>query len=120
MAAQYFDELETMSPESRQRYQTDALTAAVARACEKSPSAREIMDKAGAHPGDIRSLADLQKLPITRKNDLIELEKTRQYGGYLTIPVAAVPRIFISPGPVYEPLHAESIKWFAKSFWAST
>ena len=37
----------------------------------------------------------------------------------MTVPVEDVARIFISPRPIDEPLHAESIKWFAKAFWAA-
>ena len=119
MSQQYFDELETMTSEARLYYQQKALSDTVTRAYTKSVSAREILDRAGLKPQDIRTTSDLDKLPITRKNDLIDLEKKRLFGGFLTIPVEDVARVFISPGPIYEPLHSESIKWFAKSFWAA-
>jgi phenylacetate-CoA ligase len=118
-APQYFDELETMSADSRRRYQASKLAEAFIRAYSSSVSAREIMDRAGIKPEDIRTPSDLQKLSITRKNDLIELEKKLLFGGFLTIPVEDVARVFIAPGPIYEPLHSESIKWFAKSLWAA-
>jgi len=119
MPSQYFDELETMTDGARKKYQSAMLAGAVRRAYEKSVSVRGILDGAGVKPQDISTPADLQKLPIMRKNDLIDLEKKHLFGGFLTIPVEDVGRIFISPGPVYEPLHSESIKWFAKSFWAA-
>ena len=119
MSQQYFDELETMTSGARLYYQQKALSDTVTRAYTKSVSAREILDRAGLKPQDIRTTSDLDKLPITRKNDLIDLEKKRLFGGFLTIPVEDVARVFISPGPIYEPLHSESIKWFAKSFWAA-
>ena len=119
MQSPYFDHFETMSEEARARHQAAGLVETIQNAYAKSISAREIIDRAGVKPGDVKTVADLQKLPITRKNDLIDLEKQRLFGGFLTVPVEEVARIFISPGPIYEPLHAESIKWFAKSFWAS-
>ena len=119
MPQKYFDQLEAMSAAARIHYQHTALGDTVLRAYNKSISARELLDKAGIKPQDITTIADLQKLPITRKNDLIDLEKQRLFGGFLTIPVEDVERIFISPGPIYEPLHSGSIKWFAKSFWAA-
>ena len=65
-------------------------------------------------------IKDLEKLPITRKTELIELQKSKPpYGGFLAISPEDVDRVFISPGPVYEPLHAENIKWFAKSVYAA-
>jgi phenylacetate-CoA ligase len=116
---EYFDELEMMTSETRERYQQQNLVLAIKRAYEKSISAREILNKAGIKLQDIQGIKDLGKIPITRKNDLIELEKKYLFGGFLTIPIEEVERIFISPGPVYEPLHSESIKWFAKTFWAA-
>ncbi len=115
----FFDILETMPAEARLKYQQTALSVTVAGAYANSVSAREIMDRAGVKPHEIQTLGDLQKLPVIRKNDLIELEKQRLFGGFLTIPVEDVARVFISPGPIYEPLQGENIKWFAKSFWAA-
>jgi phenylacetate-CoA ligase len=63
---------------------------------------------------------DLKKVPITRKTDLIGRQKNNPpYGGLLAILPEDVERVFISPGPIYEPLHTASIKWFAKAFWAA-
>ncbi len=115
----YFDKLETMSDEVRRNYQKKGLGDAIALAYSKSVSAREIMDGVAVKPLDIKTARDLQRIPIIRKNDLIDLEKKRLFGGFLLIPVEDVARIFISPGPIYEPLHTESINWFAKSFWAA-
>jgi phenylacetate-CoA ligase len=115
----YFDKLETMSDEVRRNYQNKGLGDAIALAYSKSVSAREIMDGVAVKPLDIKTTRDLERIPIIRKNDLIDLEKKRLFGGFLLIPVEDVARIFISPGPIYEPLHTESINWFAKSFWAS-
>ena len=67
----------------------------------------------------IKKAGDLARLPITRKNDLIELEKSRPYAGFLTIPPEEVNRVFIVPGPIYEPLHTEDFPWFAKAFLAA-
>jgi len=117
---EFFDELEVMSAEARQRYQSQKLRQAVDHAYRHAPAAREILDRAGVNPGDIRTLSDLEKLPVTRKTDLIELQKADPpYGGFLAIPPEDVERVFISPGPIYEPLHTAAIKWFAKSFYAA-
>ncbi|MFC1953952.1 phenylacetate--CoA ligase family protein [Chloroflexota bacterium] len=117
---QFYDELETMTVEERRTYLNKKLHEAVDHAYHNAPSAREMLDRAGVRPADIQTIEDLEKLPITRKTDLIELQKTRPpYGGFLAIPSVDVERIFISPGPIYEPLHSRSIKWFAKSFYAA-
>ena len=116
----YFDELETMPVPQRERYLNQRLAEAVDYAYANASAAREIMDKAGVKPGDIRKMRDLEKLPITRKIDLIERQKKNPpYGGFLAIPPEQVERVFISPGPIYEPIQHSGIKWFAKSFWAA-
>jgi len=116
----FYDQLETMSAEVRRDYLDGKLREAVAHAYDNAPSAREIMDGAGLTPGDIRTVRDLERLPITRKTDLIELQKKRPpYGGFLAMPPEDVARVFISPGPIYEPLHGSNVRWFAKSFYAA-
>jgi phenylacetate-CoA ligase len=116
----YFDELEIMSPQQRERYLNQKLMEIVEYAYHQAPSARELLDRAGVSPSQIRTIKDLEKLPITTKTELIELQKSKPpYGGFLAIPPEDVDRVFISPGPIYEPLHTEKIKWFTKSFYAA-
>jgi len=117
---EFFDELEIMPPEAREEYLNHRLQLTVEHAYRNAPSVKTLFDKAGVSPAKIRTIKDLEKLPITRKTELIELQKANPpFGGFLTIPVEDVDRVFISPGPIYEPLHVESIKWFAKSFYAA-
>jgi phenylacetate-CoA ligase len=117
---EYFDELEIMPAEARARYLDQKLSAAVAYAYRHAPATKNIFDKAKIKPDQIRTVKDLEKVPITRKTDLIDLQKKNPpYGGFLTIPPENVDRVFLSPGPVYEPVQHAGIKWFAKSFWAA-
>ena len=116
----YFDDLEEMPATARQLYLERKLRQAINHAYKNAPSAREIMDRAHVKPSDIHSIKSLVKIPITRKADLIELQKSRPpYGGFLAIKPEDIERVFISPGPIYEPLHSAKIKWFARSFWAA-
>jgi phenylacetate-CoA ligase len=116
----YFDDLETMPVRERHRYLNARLAEHVGHACRNATAAKAILDRAGLVAGDIRTMEDLEKLPITRKVDLIELQKKNPpYGGFLAIPHQDVERVFISPGPIYEPIQHSGIKWFAKAFWAA-
>lgn len=120
MLGEYFDDLETMPVPNRERYLNTKLAEAVDHAYRNAPVARAIMDRAGVKPQDIRRLRDLNKLPVIRKTDLIDMQKRDPpYGGLLAIRADEVERVFISPGPVYEPIQHSGIKWFAKSFWAA-
>ena len=118
--SEYFDELETMSSGEREKYSNQKLAQTIRRAYRHAPAVRNMLDKVGIKPAEIRSISDLQKIPITRKTDLIELQKTNPpFGGFVTIPPENIDRIFISPGPIYEPIQTASIKWFAKSFYSA-
>ncbi len=117
---EYFDELETMSPAAREEYQNRKLVETVDHAYHHAPAIKELFDRAGIGPHQIQTVTDLEKLPITRKTDLIELQKKQPpYGGFLAIPQEDVERVFLSPGPVYEPIQHSGIQWFARSFWAA-
>jgi phenylacetate-CoA ligase len=117
---EFFDELEIMPADTREKYHNQQLSQTVDHAYRHAPAVKAIFDKAGVRPSQIRTVKDLEKLSITRKTDLIELQKkSPPYGGFLTVPPEDVDRIFLSPGPVYEPIQHAGIKWFAKSFWAA-
>ena len=116
----YFDDLETRPDTARRLFLERKLVQALKHAYKHAPSAREIMDRAHVNPGDIRSIKHLVRLPITRKPDLIELQKSRPpYGGFLAIKPENVERVFISQDSIYEPFHSARIKWFAQSLWAA-
>ena len=67
----------------------------------------------------IRTAKDLELLPITRKNDLIEAQKANPpFGGLLAVPQEEVERIFISPGLSMN-ISPPGIQWFARSFYAA-
>ena len=117
---EFFDELEVMPAEAREKYLNQRLHQTVNHAYRHAPAVKGILDKAGVSPSRIMTVKDLEKLPITRKTDLIESQRAKPpYGGYLAIPPRDIDRIFISPGPIYEPIQHAGIKWFAKSFWAA-
>ncbi|MBN1161125.1 MAG: AMP-binding protein, partial [Dehalococcoidales bacterium] len=116
---EYFDDLETMLPSSRQAYLDMKLSAHVAYCYNHSPAVKASFDKVGVKPGDIKTTKDLEKVPIIRKTDLLEMQKANlPYGGVTGMPLEDVERVFISPGPIYE-IQPSSYKWFAKAFWAA-
>ncbi|MFC1967032.1 phenylacetate--CoA ligase family protein [Chloroflexota bacterium] len=117
---EYFDELEVMSAAARQAYFDKKLAETVDNVYRNAPAIRDIFDRAGVGPSLVRTVKDLELLPVTRKTDLIELQKKKPpYGGFSVIPPEDVERVFLSPGPIYEPIQHSGIKWFAKSFWAA-
>jgi phenylacetate-CoA ligase len=115
----YFDAMETMPVEDRKKYHDRRLASTVKYAYINAPAVRRLLDAAGIKPSQIRTREDLEYIPITRKNELIELQKAYPpFGGLLAVPASDVERIFISPGPIYE-YQSSKIKWFARSFYAA-
>lgn len=98
----YYDERDTVSFEERRRNQVERIIRIVRHAYESAPAIRAKMDEAGVGPGDIRSLKDLEKIPITTKDDLVGMQKRNPpFGGIVTVPPNRLQSICMSPGPIY-------------------
>ncbi|WP_343651135.1 AMP-binding protein [Herbaspirillum sp.] len=98
---QQLDALERRDPAQREAQLMQALPSLLARA-QAAPGWARIL--AGIDAAAIRSRADLAQLPVTRKSDLKELQ-TREspFGGLNTTPARQLRRLFVSPGPIYDP-----------------
>jgi len=110
----YFSKLEIMTESERRRYHNRKLKQIITYAYEKAPAVKKKIDQAKIKPGDIKTVRDLEKLPITEKADLISLQKKNPpFGGFNGVPPEELGRFFISPGPIYEPgeLVYEDTRW---------
>lgn len=101
----YYDrKRETMGLRARRRYQETWVRTLVAHAWRKAPGFRRRMEAAGLRPGDIRTLEDLDRLPVIRKAAMPDLQRADPpFGGFCTVPTEDLHWIFVSPGPIYEP-----------------
>ncbi len=98
----YYDELETRDPAEREAALFAALPRQIENAKGGAPGCARIL--ADVSPGDVTSPAALARLPVTRKSDLIDLQKKDPpFGGLTTVAPGALARIFASPGPIYDP-----------------
>ncbi|MFZ5898088.1 MAG: phenylacetate--CoA ligase family protein [Bacillota bacterium] len=69
-----------------------------------SPALRAKFAEAGVELAEVRTPDDLVKLPLTRKSELAARQKDDvPFGGFLTVPLTALQRVFVSPGPIYDP-----------------
>ena len=90
---------ECLSREEMEALQLARLQETVARVYEKVPYYRAKMDEAGIAPQDIQSLADLQKLPFTTKQDMRD---TYPFGLF-AVPQEDLVRIHASSGTTGKP-----------------
>jgi phenylacetate-CoA ligase len=98
----YYDALETRGPAEREASLMAALPRIIAAAKEKAPAYRRLF--ASLRPEEITDRAALARLPVTRKSDLIEFQRREPpFGGFVAVPVSSLRRVFVSPGPIYEP-----------------
>jgi phenylacetate-CoA ligase len=76
----------------------------IQHAYANAPAVKEIMDRAGVSPDDVQGVADLDKIPVTSKDRLVELQAADPpFGGFLAVPPTQLKRIYFSPGPLYDP-----------------
>ncbi len=98
------DSLEKLPAPEREKKLNAKLKRLVKYAYDNAPGFKARMDAAGVQPSDIKSMADLPRIPVLRKDDLIRLQKENPpFGGYLAVPLSEVERIYQSPGPLFDP-----------------
>ena len=102
----FFDALETTPPDQREADLMSALPTQIENARTNSAAFAEIL--ADIDPASITSREALATLPVTRKYQLQERQQAQRadnaFGGFATMGFgAAMPRVFCSPGPIYEP-----------------
>jgi len=98
----YYDDLETRDQEQRERALFSALPPQIAHARANAPYfARLLKD---VDPTQVRNRKALAQLPVTRKSDLIALQREAPpFAGMIAVATGALGRVFSSPGPIYDP-----------------
>lgn len=80
------------------------LKAMVQTAYANVPAVKARFDAAGVRPDDIQKVADLARLPVLSKDEVVAGQQANPpFGGMLGVPLNEVSHIFFSPGPIYEP-----------------
>jgi len=112
----HMDALETRDPAAREAALLAALPAQIAHAHKNTPAFAEILN--GIHAADITSRLALAKLPVIRKYELLEKQKASRaaggsvFGGFSAVKYGPqMPRVFSSPGPLYEPEGSRADYW---------
>jgi phenylacetate-CoA ligase len=112
----FFDALETRDPQEREAALMAALPRQVAHAQARSAAMGDILK--GVDAAGVNSRAALARLPVTRKHELFERQKAQRaqdpFGGFAAVVRGpAMPRVYSSPGPIYEPEGTQRDYWRA-------
>ena len=102
MALKHYDKLESRAPAAREKALMAALPKLIAHAQKNASGWARILK--GVKASGINTRKALAQLPVTRKSELGDLQKAMPpLGGLNATPVEKLGRLFISPGPVYDP-----------------
>ena len=123
--AQHYDALETRTQAAREAAWMQALPAQIAHAQAHAPALAASLD--GVKAEEVNSLAALALLPVVRKQELLELQKASRaaggdvFGGFSALGFGAhMPRVFASPGLIYEPEGTQRDYWrMARAIFAA-
>jgi phenylacetate-CoA ligase len=99
--ADLYDALESRDPATREKDLFSALPALISRA-QQAKGWSTILK--GVDAAAITSRRALAALPVTRKSELKDLQKSSlPFGGLTTTATSQLSRIFMSPGPLFDP-----------------
>ena len=115
----FFDTLEARDPAAREAALLAALPQQLAHAQAHASAMARVLR--GVNAASITSRAALATLPVTRKHELLERQTAARasavnggdvFGGFSALQWGVkMPRVYASPGPIYEPEGA------AKDYW---
>ena len=123
--SKYYDSLETRGSAEREATNMAALPGQVAHAQKATPAFAAILE--GVDAKAVISRTALAKLPVTRKHELLERQQKSRaagsdaFGGFSALAYGAnMPRVFASPGTIYEPDSTRKDYWrMARAMYAA-
>jgi len=108
----WYDSLETRPAEAREGALMARLPGLVEHAVTKSRGWARLL--AGVEARAVSSRKALAQLPVLRKSDLKSLqEQDPPFGGLTTVEPGRLGRLFMSPGPIFDPEGARDDPWHA-------
>lgn len=119
MSGPFYDDLETRDPETRERDLMARLPEQIRHAVAHAQGWAKRLD--GIDPDAVTSREALAELPVLRKPELMALQLADPpFAGFTATPASSVTRVYMSPGPVYEPEGAAPDYWrIARALFAA-
>ncbi|NMG40281.1 AMP-binding protein [Chelativorans sp. ZYF759] len=115
----HFDALETRAPEEREIELFSRLPGFLRTAMLRMSGLGNWLE--GVDPEKVMSREALAALPVLRKSELMRLQsEDPPFGGYADMAALSGQRVFMSPGPIFEPeLSQEQTLNVARAFFAA-
>lgn len=109
----HYDRLETRAADARERAQFKDLRGILKSARTRASALRRQLQ--GVKVDDIKDRADLRRIPLVRKSDLILLQgEDPPFGGFTSARASTMKRLIMSAGPVFTP-DAQGKDWWASA-----
>ncbi len=117
--SEYYDDLEIRSADEREADLFDRLPGALGAAIEKASGWAKHLE--GVDSLGVKSRRELARLPILRKSELKNAQAADPpFGGFVAASADKLGRVFMSPGPIFEPQGTGVDPWRgARSFFAA-
>lgn len=117
--SEYYDLLETRTQQQREQELLAALIKQLEHAKDNAPYYKDLL--ANFEFSNFSALSDISQLPVTRKSELLDMQKINApFGGLSAMPDYEMTHIFVSPGPIYEPGSVRHDFWrFARTLYAA-
>lgn len=115
----HYDDLETRTPEAREGALFARLPGLIAHAKAHAPGWAERLLSVGSDA--IAARKALAQIPVLRKGELKDQQGARPpFGGFTTVEPGRMGRLYMSPGPIFDPEGARPDPWrAARALWAA-
>jgi phenylacetate-CoA ligase len=112
---------EVLDESERRQYYQIQLKELLSYAYRYSEDVKKRFDRAQFQVEKFRNLSDLKHIPILKKKELIFLQSMGpRLGGLLTKDLGELRRVFLSPGPIFDPEDRNDDYWgWTEGFYAT-
>ena len=111
---------EVLDESERRQYNLIQLKDLLSYAYRYSEDVKKRFDRAQFNVEKFKTLSDLKHIPILKKKELIFLQTMGpRLGGLLTKDIGELRRVFLSPGPIFDPEDRHDDYWgYTEAFYS--
>jgi phenylacetate-CoA ligase len=116
-----YNRLEVLDESERHQYNRIQLKDVLKYAYRYSEEAKKRFDRAQFDVNKFKDISDIKHIPILKKKELIFLQSMGpRLGGLLTKDLGKMRRVFLSPGPIFDPEDRIQDYWgWSEGFYAA-